>query len=252
MRGMAGELEGRVAFVTGGSRGIGRACALALAKAGANVTISYVGNEAAAEEAVAAIEAAGGKGTALRLDVSDANAVRDAIEGIIQEQGSLHILIANAGISIDGLLMRYKDEDLEKLFRTNVFGAFYCARAASRAMMKARWGRIVFLGSVVGEMGNGGQSAYAATKSALSGMARSLARELASRNITVNVVSPGFIDTDMTRALGEQQKAKLVETIPLGCVGSPEDVANAVSFIASDRAAYVTGTVLDVNGGLYM
>lgn len=245
-------MEGRIALVTGGSRGIGRACAIGLAKAGADVTISYTSNEAAAQETVALIQSTGGKAAMRKFDVADSEACQEAVEAIAKDKGGLHILVNNAGVSIDGLLMRYKDEDLEKIFRTNVFGAFYLARAASRPMMKARWGRIVMMGSVVGEMGNTGQTAYAGTKAALDGMAKSLARELASRNITTNVVAPGFINTDMTRALPEAAQKALLEQIPLGAMGAAEDIANAVVFLCSDNAKYITGQVLGVNGGLYM
>lgn len=245
-------LEGKIALVTGGSRGIGRATALALAKAGMKVHISYSANEAAALEAVAQVEAAGGKCAATRFDVADAEANKEAIEKIVKDDGALHVLVANAGVAIDGLLMRFKDEDLKKSFETNVFGAFYGARAASRPMMKARFGRIIFMSSVVGEMGNVGQSAYAGSKAALLGMAKSMAKELASRNITVNVVAPGFIETDMTSGMSDEMKKYLTDNIPLGGVGKAEQVADAVAFLASERAAYITGHVLDVNGGLYM
>jgi 3-oxoacyl-[acyl-carrier protein] reductase len=245
-------LKGKVALVTGGSRGIGRATALALAKEGAFVAISYSSNEAAAQETIAAIEAAGSKGTALKFDVGDPSACQEAVDGLVKAQGSLHILVNNAGVAIDGLIMRFKDEDLQKVFATNVFGGYYLARAACRPMMKAKWGRIVMMGSVVGEMGNTGQSAYAATKSAVEGLAKSLARELASRNITCNVVSPGFIATDMTKTLTDQMREALMAQIPLGAMGSADDIADAVTFLCSDRAKYVTGQVLAVNGGLHM
>lgn len=245
-------LTGKTALVTGGSRGIGRATALALAQAGVQVNISYSSNEAAAQETVAMVEAAGGRCFATKFDVADAEANREAVEKIVKEQGGLHILVANAGVALDGLLMRFKDEDLDKTFKTNVFGAFYGARAASRPMMKARFGRIIFMSSVVGEMGNVGQTAYAGSKAALIGMAKSMAKELASRNITVNVVAPGFIETDMTSGMNEDMKKYLSDNIPLGGVGKPEQVADAVAFLASERAAYITGHVLDVNGGLYM
>ncbi len=249
---MTKELEGRVALVTGGSRGIGAACALALADAGANVVISYGSNADAAKDTVGRIEAAGGKASAVQFDVKDPDAAKAAVAEIVKSQGGLHVLVANAGISIDGLMMRVKDDDLEKLYRTNVFGAFYCARAASRPMMKAKWGRIIFMGSVVGETGNAGQSAYAGTKAALEGMAKSIARELASRSVTANVVTPGFIATDMTNAMPDAAKDATVAAIPMGRIGDPEDIAEAVRFLASDRAKYITGQVLGVNGGMYM
>jgi 3-oxoacyl-[acyl-carrier protein] reductase len=245
-------LGGKIALVTGGSRGIGRASAIALAKEGADVVISYTQNDDAARSVVSAIEAAGGKASAKRFDVGDPAACREAVDAIAKEKGALHILVNSAGISVDGLLMRYKDEDLDRIFRTNVFGPFYLARAAARPMMKAKWGRVIMLGSVVGEMGNTGQAAYAATKSALDGLARSIGRELASRNITANVIAPGFIDTDMTRALPAEAQKALLEQIPVARMGMAEEIADAVTFLASERAAYVTGQILHVNGGLYM
>ncbi|MCB9655895.1 MAG: 3-oxoacyl-ACP reductase FabG [Deltaproteobacteria bacterium] len=245
-------LQDKVALVTGGSRGIGRAIALALAQEGADVTFSYTSNEEAAHTTVAAIEAGGGRASARRFDVKDAEACRAEVDALVKAKGGLHILVNNAGVAIDGLLMRYKDDDLHRSFETNVFGPFYLVRAASRAMMKAKWGRIIMLGSVIGEMGNVGQSAYAATKAAVDGLTRSVARELASRNITANVVAPGYIDTDMTKALPEEARARLVEMIPAGSVGSPEDIAHTVAFLASERARYITGQVIEVNGGLHM
>lgn len=245
-------LNGKIALVTGGSRGIGRACATALATEGADVVISYGSNEAAAQETVAAIEAAGGKASAKKFDVGDPAACKEAVDAIVKEKGGLHVLVNNAGIAVDGLLMRFKDEDLRRIFETNVFGAFYLARAATRPMMKAKWGRIIMMGSVVGEMGNTGQAAYAATKASLDGLAKSIARELASRNVTANVIAPGFIDTDMTNALPEEAQKGLLDQIPTGRMGLAEEIADAVLFLASERAGYVTGQVLNVNGGLYM
>jgi 3-oxoacyl-[acyl-carrier protein] reductase len=246
------ELQDKIALVTGGSRGIGRACAAELAKAGATVIVSYASNSEAAEQTVAEISKSGGRARAIQFDVGDANAVKEAITGIAKEHGGLHILIASAGISLDGLIMRYSEDDLERIYRTNVFGAFFCAKAAVRPMMKSKWGRIIFMGSVVGESGNAGQAAYAGTKAALDGTAKSLAKELASRNITVNVIAPGYIETDMTRSLSEEQQQQICESIPLGEVGQPSDVAHAAAFLASDRAKYITGQVLNVNGGMYM
>lgn len=245
-------LKDRVALVTGGSRGIGRAISMALAQEGADVTLTYGSNEAAAAEVVAAIRQQGGRADAVGFDVKDPAACKKAIENLVREKGGLHVLVNNAGVAIDNLLMRYKDEDLDTIFRTNVFGPFALARAAARPMSKARWGRIINLGSVVGEMGNTGQAAYAATKAALDGLSKSLARELASRNVTCNVVAPGFIGTDMTQDLPEASKEKMVDLIPLGAMGSAQDVADAVCFLASDRAKYITGHVLNVNGGMYM
>lgn len=246
------ELKGKVALVTGGSRGIGRAIAIALAKEGADVTLTYGSKADAANAVVAEIEAAGGSASAIGFDVKDPAACKAAVDGIVKEKGGLHILVNNAGVAIDNLLMRYKDDDLDTIFRTNVFGPFALARSVARTMSKARWGRIINLGSVVGEMGNTGQVAYAATKAALDGMSKSLARELASRNVTCNVVAPGFIGTDMTDELPEAAKEKMLEAIPLGAMGTPQDIADAVCFLASDRAKYITGHVLNVNGGMYM
>lgn len=246
-------LTDKIALVTGGSRGIGKACVLALANEGVNVTFSYASNEAAANQTVAEVEAAGGKAQAVKFDVADSNAGKNAIDALVKEKGALHILVNNAGVAINGLLMRYKDEDLDRLFRTNVYGAFYLARAAARPMMKAKWGRIVMMGSVVGQMGNTGQAAYCATKASLDGMTKALARELASRNITANVVAPGFIDTDMTKEhMSDEMREGLLSQIPSGKMGTPEDVAQAVTYLCSKPAGYISGHVLNVNGGLYM
>ncbi len=238
--------------MTGGSRGIGRACCEALAEQGATVVVNYVKGEAAAREVAAAITGKGGKADVSGFDVADSKAVDAAVDEIQKIHGKLDVLVANAGISIDGLLLRLKDDDLEKLFATNVRGAIACARAASKGMMRARWGRIVFMSSVVGEMGNVGQTAYAATKAALLGAAKSIAREYASRNLTVNVVAPGFIDTDMTSTMTPEMKEQLGKIIPLGRTGSARDVAAACAYLASEEAGYVTGQVLRVNGGMYV
>ncbi len=249
---MSFDFKDKVVLVTGGSRGIGRACALGFARGGATVVISYAGNEAAAKETMDLIANAGGKGKAIRFDVADTKACGEAIDSIVKEFGKLDVLVNNAGISIDGLVMRFKDEDWDKVLDTNLKGAFALMRAATRPMMKAKGGSIVNLTSVVGEMGNAGQVAYSASKAGLIGITKTIARELASRNIRVNAVSPGFIGTDMTAALPEETKAKMMDAIPLARLGSAEDVANAVLFLASDAAAYVTGEVLKVNGGMYM
>jgi 3-oxoacyl-[acyl-carrier protein] reductase len=245
-------VAGRVALVTGGSRGIGRACAEALAEQGATVIVNYVKGEAAAREVADAIVAKGGKAEISGFDVADSKAIDAAVDDIAKRHGKVDILVANAGISIDGLLLRLKDEDLDRLFATNVRGAIACARACSRGMMRARWGRIVFMSSVVGEMGNVGQTAYAATKAAVMGAAKSIAREYASRNITCNVVSPGFIDTDMTATMTPEMKEQLGKIIPLGRTGTAKDVAAACLYLASEEAGYVTGQVLSVNGGMHM
>jgi len=244
--------EGRVAIVTGGSRGIGRAVCLALARQGAHVVVNYAQNEAAAGEVVGAITAAGGKAEACRFDVSNEAAVDTAFKDIVGRHGRLDVLVNNAGISIDALLLRVKDADLDKIFATNVKGAVYCAREAIRKMMRARYGRIVNVSSVVGEMGNVGQVAYSTAKAALIGMTKSLAREYASRNVTVNAVTPGFIDTDMTSGLTAEHREEMKRHTPLGRFGVAEDVASAVVYLASEEAGFVTGEVLRVNGGLYM
>jgi len=229
-------LDGKVALVTGGSRGIGRACCEVLAEQGATVIVNYVKGEAAAREVADAIAQKGGKAEVAGFDVADTKATEDAIEALVKKHGRLDVLVANAGIAIDGLLLRLKDEELTKLFDTNVRGAITCAKASMRTMMRAKTGRIVFMSSVVGEMGNVGQTAYAATKAALLGVTKSLAREYASRNVTVNAVAPGFIDTDMTSTMTPEMKETIAKMIPLGRTGSAREVAAAVAFLASDEA----------------
>jgi 3-oxoacyl-[acyl-carrier protein] reductase len=245
-------LDGRIAVVTGGSRGIGRACCEALAAQGATVVVNYVKGDAAARAVAEAIGAAGGKADVAGFDVADSKAVDAGIEAIVKRHGKIDILVANAGISIDGLLLRLKDDDLEKLWTTNVRGPIACARAASRSMMRGRWGRIIFMSSVVGEMGNVGQTAYSATKAAVIGAARSIAREFASRSVTANVIAPGYIDTDMTATMSAEAKEQLVNVVPLGRTGSAKDIAAACVYLASEEAAYVTGQVLRVNGGMHV
>lgn len=243
----------KVVLVTGGSRGIGRACAVAFAKAGAAVVIvNYAGNEAAAQESVKLVQEAGAKAEAVKFDVADTAACASAIENIVKTHGRLDVLVNNAGVAVDGLVMRMKDEDWDKQLDTNLKGAFALIRAASRPMMKARGGAIINLTSIVGESGNGGQAAYSASKAGLIGLTKSVAKELASRNIRVNAVSPGFIGTDMTASINDEMRKKMVDNIPLARLGTPEEVANAVVFLASDSAAYITGEVLKVNGGMYM
>jgi 3-oxoacyl-[acyl-carrier protein] reductase len=246
------DLTGKVALVTGGSRGIGRAAALALGKQGAQVVVNYVNNEAAAREVAEQIQAAGGKAEIVQFDVGNGEAAEKAIADVAKRLGRLDILVCSAGISIDGLLIRLKDEDLDRILAVNVKGSVACARAATKVMMRARTGRVIFLSSVVGEMGNAGQTAYAASKAALLGITKSMARELSSRSITVNSITPGFIDTDMTGALTEEQKASINSAIPLGRTGKPEEIAAAVVYLASDEAGYITGQALRVNGGMYM
>ncbi len=246
------DLGGKVAIVTGGSRGIGRACSLALARQGAYVALSYAGNEAAASETLAAIRTAGGDGETARFDLSSHEAVDAFVQDLVKRKGRLDILVSNAGIAMDQLLLRVKPEEVDKTFATNVSGAIWCAKAAVRVMMKKRTGRIIHLSSVVAESGNPGQAVYSASKAALLGLTKTLAREYASRGITVNAVSPGFIATDMTSGLPEEAKAAIVAQTPLGRIGTPEEVAAAVVFLASDEASYITGQVLRVNGGMYV
>ncbi len=246
------DFQDKVALVTGGSRGIGRAIAVELARRGASVVLSYAGNEAAATETVQAITAAGGKAKAVRFDVADTAACAQAVEAIVKEQGRIDVLVNNAGVAIDGLIMRFKDEDWDKTLDTNLRGAFALMRAVSRPMMKQRSGAIVNVSSVVGETGNGGQSAYAASKAGLLGLTKAVAKELASRNIRVNAVTPGFISTDMTAGIPEELKGKMLEQVPLARLGAPEEIAKAVAFLASDAASYITGETLKVNGGMYM
>jgi len=247
-----GDFSNKVALVTGGSRGIGRAIALELGKRGATVVISYAGNEAAATETVKALVDAGGKAKAVRFDVADSEACSTAIDELIQEFGRLDVLVNNAGVAIDGLLMRFKDDDWDKTLDTNLKGAFMLMRAVARPMMKQKGGAIVNVSSIVGEMGNAGQAAYSASKAGLIGLTKSVARELASRNIRVNAVTPGFITTDMTAALSPELKDKMAASIPLSRIGNAEEVAAAVAFLASDASSYITGEVLKVNGGMYM
>jgi 3-oxoacyl-[acyl-carrier protein] reductase len=246
------DLTGKVALVTGGSRGIGRAAALSLGKQGAQVVINYVNNEGAAREVAEQIQAAGGKAEIVQFDVGSSDAAEKAVAEVAKRLGRLDVLVCSAGIAIDGLLLRLKDDDFDRILSVNLKGAVACTRAATKVMMRAKTGRVIFLSSVVGEMGNAGQTAYSASKAALLGVTKSLARELASRFITVNAITPGFIDTDMTGALTEEQKTSINQNIPLGRTGKPEEVAAAVVYLASDEAAYITGQTLRVNGGMYM
>jgi len=249
---MSGALTGQVALVTGGSRGIGRAIALRLAAAGATAVVNFRENSAAAEETVGLIAAAGGCSSTSRFDVGDAEAVRVGVQNIVDEHGRLDLLVNNAGVSVDALLLRLKEEDWERVLRTNLSGVFHCTKAAVRAMVRARYGRIVNLTSVVAEMGNAGQAAYAAAKAGVIGLTKSLAREVAARGITVNAVAPGLVETDMTAGLDDRQRSFYTNVIPAGRIATPEDVAAAVAFLASPEAGYITGQVLHVNGGLYM
>jgi 3-oxoacyl-[acyl-carrier protein] reductase len=248
--GASAEPAGQVALVTGASRGIGRAIALALAAQGMRVvgTATTEGGAAAIGEALGAWPGCRG----LVLDVNDGAALAAAVDAIVREQGALHVLVNNAGITRDTLSMRMKDEDWDAVLDTNLKAVFRMSRAAIRPMMKQRYGRIVNITSVVGASGNAGQANYAAAKAGVAGLTRSLARELGSRGITVNCVAPGFIETDMTRDLAEAQKAALLAQIPLGRLGQAGEVADAVAFLASPNAGYITGTELHVNGGMFM
>jgi 3-oxoacyl-[acyl-carrier protein] reductase len=248
-------LDGNVALVTGATRGIGKAIAETLARDGATVVGTATTEEGAAS-ITAFLQAAQGndqrKGQGMKLDVTDAKSVSETIADIQERLGEVTILVNNAGITRDNLLVRMKDDEWDAILDTNLKSAYRLSKAVLRGMMKARRGRIINIGSVVGISGNAGQTNYSAAKAALVGFTKSLAQEVGSREITVNCVAPGFIDTDMTRSLDEAQRAKLIERIPLGRLGSPQDVAHAVAFLASPEAAYVTGATLHVNGGMYM
>ena len=243
---------GKTAVVTGGSRGIGRAVCLELAKGGANVVLCYAGNESAAAEAVSACEALGTKALAVKCDVADGAQVKELMDQAVKAFGRIDILVNNAGITRDGLLMMMKEEDFDAVISANLKGTFLCMKAVARIMMKQRYGRIVNLSSVVGLRGNAGQVNYAASKAGVVGMTKSLAKELASRGVTVNAVAPGFIETDMTAAMTDAAKAATLASIPQQRLGAPEDVAKAVAFLASDEAGYITGQVLAVDGGMAM
>ena len=245
-------LDGKVALVTGASRGIGRAIALKLAAEGAKVAINYAGNTAKAEEVKAEIEKNGGEAILVQADVADSAAVEAMVNATVEAFGQIDILVNNAGITRDGLMMRMKDEDFDAVINTNLKGVFYCTKLVSKLMMKKRSGRIINMASVVGLMGNAGQTNYAAAKAGVIGFSKSAAKELAARGITVNMVAPGFIDTDMTAAMTDKAKEMTLTGIPLNRMGTPEDVANAVLFLASDYASYITGQVINVDGGMVM
>lgn len=245
-------LTDRVAIVTGGSRGIGRAISIALAASGATVVVNYRGNAAAADETVAAINGAGGKAIAIQADVANGDDVKRLFSEVTSAYGRLDILVNNAGITRDTLMMRMKDEDWDAVLDTNLKSQFLTTRAAISTMVRARYGRIINITSVVGLMGNAGQANYAAAKAGIIGFTKSVAREIGSRSITVNAVAPGFIDTELTAVLNDDMREALKKQIPLGRLGSPEDVAGVVTFLASDQAAYITGQTFNCDGGMVM
>lgn len=245
-------LEGEIALVTGGSRGIGKAIAIQLAKAGAEVVINYVSSADKAKAVADEISANGGKATCVQFDVSNPEQTQAAIEGILKEKKKISILVNNAGITRDGLMMRYSVNDWDSVVNTNLRGAFIASQAVIRSMMKERKGSIIHITSIVGVIGNPGQAAYCAAKAGLVGLTKSMAKELASRNIRVNAVAPGFIDTEMTGELNEAQKTEILKNIPLARTGTADEIAHAVVYLASGAANYVTGQVLCVDGGMGM
>ncbi len=245
-------LGNKVAIVTGGSRGIGRAVALQLAHNGAKVVVNYAGNEQAAKEVVELITTKGGHAIAVQADVANADSVDQMVKQAMDAFGRIDILVNNAGITRDTLLMRMKEDDWDAVLDTNLKGIYLCTKAVSRIMMKQKAGKIINMTSVVGIMGNAGQANYAAAKAGVIGFTKSMAKELASRNITVNAIAPGFISTDMTAVLSDQVKSDLVNSIPLGKLGTPEEIAYAVVFLSSDYANYITGQTLNVDGGMVM
>ena len=247
-----GSMSGKTAVVTGGSRGIGRAICLELARRGANVVFSYAGNTAAAEKTLEELRALGVEAGATQGKVPAPPAAKALTDTAAKELGGIHILVNNAGITRDGLAMAMKEEDFDAVIETNLKGAFLCMKAAIRPMMKARYGRIVNMSSVVALRGNPGQVNYCASKAGLIGMTKSLAKEMGARGITVNAVAPGYISTDMTAALPDAARQAMLSTIPVGRAGNPEDVAAAVAFLASEEAGYITGQVLSVDGGMGM
>ncbi len=245
-------MKGLNALVTGGSRGIGRAVCLELAEKGVNVAVNYSGNREKAENTVEECRKHGVEAYAVQADVADGEAAQNMVKEVVKTFGSIDILVNNAGITRDNLVMRMKEEDFDAVINTNLKGVFNCSKAVTRPMMKQRFGRIINISSVVGALGNAGQANYAASKAGVIGLTKSLARELANRNILVNAVSPGFISTEMTEELPEESKEALYSQIPLGKLGQPEDVARIVRFLASADSEYMTGQTLHVDGGMYM
>lgn len=245
-------LKGKTAVVTGGSRGLGRAICLELAAGGANLVFCFAGNEAAAQETAQACRALGAEVDYLRCNVADSTQVKELMETAVQRFGRIDILVNNAGITRDGLMLTMKESDFDQVVETNLKGTFLCMKAVARQMVKQRYGRIINLSSVVGLHGNAGQVNYAASKAGVIGMTKSLAKELASRGVTVNAVAPGFMETDMTAALSEAARAATLAAVPMGRMGTAEEVAQAVAFLASDCAGYITGQILGVDGGMGM
>ena len=246
------QLEGKVALVTGASRGIGRAVAIRLAKSGAKIAVNYAGNQAAAEEVKQIIEQNGGEAILVQADISNAESVDAMVAAVMEAFGRIDILVNNAGITRDTLLMRMKEADWNAVIQTNLTGVFYVTKAVSKIMMKQRYGKIVNMSSVVGLMGNAGQANYAAAKAGVIGFTKSMAKELAARNITVNAIAPGFIATDMTAVLSDKVNEDLATKIPMGRLGEADDIASAVLFLVSDSASYITGQTLNVDGGMVM
>jgi 3-oxoacyl-[acyl-carrier protein] reductase len=246
------DLKGKSALVTGGSRGIGRAIALALAQQGANVAVNYATNEAAAKETVAAIEQCGVKAIAIQGDVADAEAAKRLIDETTSAFDGLQILVNNAGLTQDDLILRMSEEAWDRVLAVDLRGAYLCTKAALRPMIRQRWGRVINIASVAGLVGNPGQSNYAAAKAGLIGFTKSVAKEVASRNVTVNAIAPGLVQTAMTEGLTEGQQQAVVQLVPLGRWGTPEEIAPAAVFLASEEAGYITGSVLTVDGGLAM
>ena len=244
------QLSGKIALVTGAGRGIGKEIARQLASEGATVIINYAGNQAAAEETKKLILGEGGKADLYQCDVADNDDVVAMIDAIMSKYGRIDILVNNAGVTKDGLLMRMSEDDYDRVLDTNLKGAFHCIRHTARLMLKQKYGRIINMSSVVGLHGNPGQANYAASKAGLIGLTKSAAKELASRGITVNAVAPGYVDTDMTKVLPDSVKEKILEQIPLKCMGQVEDIANMVLFLASDQGRYITGQVISVDGGM--
>lgn len=247
-----GKFDGKTAIVTGASRGIGREIALRLAKEGANVVVNYSGSQGKAEEVVAEITSSGGQAISVQANVADAESVKAMMDETMKQFGSIDYLVNNAGITRDNLLMRMKEDEWDDVMAINLKGVFLCTKAVTRQMMKQRAGKIVNVASIVGVSGNPGQANYVAAKAGVIGLTKTTAKELASRNITVNAVAPGFITTDMTDALPEDVKTQMLSTIPLGKLGDPQDVANVVAFLLSDEAAYITGQTIHVDGGMVM